>query len=139
MIALDTNILIHFLNPSQNEHEKVKTWFAKNTEPLATTHTNLAEVLRLITHPQVFQRPASLNQAITSLKSFLEYFSVAILKESDTWWEDLQELVHDIPTLKGNEIFDARIALCLRYHGVKEIFTFDSDFAKYRFLKMVRI
>jgi len=33
----------------------------------------------------------------------------------------------------------ARIALCLRYHGIREICTLDADFSKYPFLKVVAI
>lgn len=45
--------------------------------------------------------------------------------------------VDNIPGLKGNEVFDARIALILQKHNVKRICTRDADFKKYPFLKVV--
>ncbi len=139
MIALDTNAIIHYLVKSQLDHKLVKVWFEKNTESLATTHTNIAEVLRLITHPKVFPNPMKLAAAVNLIKNFIEVFGVMVLAESQSWHEDLQPLAKLIPTLRGNDVFDARIALCLRHNGIKEIMTFDSDFLKYSFLKIISV
>lgn len=139
MIALDTNILISLLVQSQPEHSRAREWVLAVSEPLATTSTNLAELFRLLTHPRVFPSPLSLSKAIDLVQEFIEQFEVKILDESEDWWLKLKELLKWIPSLSGNEIFDARIALCLRAHGVKEICTLDADFAKYPFLKIVKI
>jgi len=139
MIALDTNAIIHYLVKSQLDHKVVKAWFEKNTEPLATTHTNIAEVLRLITHPKVFPNPMKLAAAVELVKNFIEVFNLLVLEESPHWYEELQPLAKLIPTLRGNEVFDARIALCLKHNGIKEILTFDTDFLKYPFLKVVAV
>jgi len=137
MIALDTNIIIHLLVKTQKEHVRVKRWFESKSEPLATTPTNIGEVLRLLTHPRVFPKPVSLNDAVDCLDTFLEDHQIRVLEEEDRWWSHLSELAKKNQTLKGNEIFDARVALCLRYHGIKEICTFDADFSKYPFLTIV--
>jgi len=42
-----------------------------------------------------------------------------------------------MPEMHANDLFDARIAICLRDHRVRVIATFDSDFRKYGFLKTV--
>lgn len=139
MIALDTNIIIAFLVSSQKDHAIVHRRISERSEPLVTTHTNIAETLRLLTHPRVFPSPLSLKEAVALLQDFTEGLRVKILEEDEDWWMDLGELLEEIPDLRGNEIFDARIALCLRYNGVKEIFTQDSDFSKYRFLKVVHL
>jgi toxin-antitoxin system PIN domain toxin len=139
MIALDTNILIHLLVSSQREHSRAKAWFEKNQEALAITLTNLAELLRLLTHPRVFPHPLGLLEALELLQGFIEGFQVSVLEESGVWWLELKDLLTAIPNLRGNEIFDARIALCLRYNGIVNFATLDSDFSKYPFLKIVII
>lgn len=139
MIGMDTNILIHFLVKSQKEHPRAKNWFTKNKEPLATTGTNVAEALRLLTHPRVFPSPLTLAEAIDLVQEFIEKFGITILEESENWWVDLKELLKGFPTLRGNEVFDARIALCLRHNGVKELCTLDANFAKYSFLEVISI
>lgn len=137
MIGLDTNVIIHCLVASQREHPSIRAWFDKNEEPLGTTTTNIAEVLRLLTHPRVFPRPLSIGAAVDLIQDFLAAYQVEVLEEAETWWLDLKKL--KIPSLRGNEIFDARIALCLRYHGIKTLFTLDTDFSKYPFLKVLTL
>ena len=137
MIAIDTNVTIHYLVKSQKEHSRTRRWFLKNRDPLAITHTNIAEVLRLLSHPKVFPSPLSLTKSISLLEEFLELYEVRILDESDSWYKELKELLSQLPSIRGNEVFDARIALALRYHGIREFCTLDADFSKYRFLRMV--
>lgn len=139
MIAIDTNILIAALVKSQVEHERVWRWVNHVSAPLITTQTNIAESLRLLTHPRVFPRPLTLKMAVAVVGDFFSVQNILILEESVTWWQELPELLAEYPGLKGNEIFDARIALCLRHNGVREICTFDADFAKYPFLTTVRV
>ncbi len=139
MIALDTNFIVHLLLKTQKEHPRAYQWFSQNKSPLVTTGTNIAEFLRLLTHVRIFSPPLSLEKAVDLLHSFIKDFEVKILEEPDHWWLELIELQRDNPTLKGNEIFDAQIAITLRYHGVKEIVTLDADFSKYPFLTVIRI
>lgn len=132
--ALDTNVLVHLLVSSSAEHERSAAWIDSAGGPFVTTQTNVAEFLRLVTHPRVFEQPLSLGKAVALIARFIEEFGIEILHESDLWWRALAEL--DLP-LRGNQVFDARIALCLRHHGVGSICTFDAGFAKFDFLDLV--
>jgi predicted nucleic acid-binding protein len=138
MIGLDTNVILGFLVRSEKNHTEVSKWFNQTKEAMGTTHTNIAECLRLLTHPKVFPKPLPLIDGIELLEIMVDHLKLTILEESPDWWRELGEIAEDISGLKGNEIFDARIALCLRYNGAKEICTYDSDFSKYRFLKIIR-
>ncbi|OGQ82830.1 MAG: hypothetical protein A2289_01520 [Deltaproteobacteria bacterium RIFOXYA12_FULL_58_15] len=133
-IALDTNVLVHLLVSSSRDHARSAAWLDAASGPFATTQTNVAEFLRLVTHPRVFEQPLSLGEAVALLARFIDEFDVGVLHESDLWWRALVEL--SLP-LRGNDIFDARIALCLRHHGVGSICTFDAGFAKFDFLDLV--
>lgn len=137
MIALDTNILIPLFVNSDPRHEEMLSWLANQQEALAITHTNIGEVLRLLTHPRIFKKPLSLKKAIELVQSFIEVRKVAVLQESESWWIELKDLLEDLPGVRGNEVFDARIALCLQYNGVRKFYTFDVDFRKYEFLELV--
>jgi len=137
MIALDTNFLVSLLVSSHADHERAKTWFKSNKEELASTNINVGEFFLLLTHPRVFPRPMTLAPAIDLFETFKSDFNLFILEESENWIEELKILSTDLPSIKGNEVFDARIALALRYNNVKNICTLDSDFKKYDFLKVV--
>ena len=42
-----------------------------------------------------------------------------------------------MPSIRGNEIFDARIAMIMKYNGVRKVCTLDSDFRKYDFIEVI--
>lgn len=132
--ALDTSVLVHLLVSSTPQHERCAAWLGAAPGPHVTTHTNVAEFLRLVTHGKVFERPLALGAAVGLLERFLGEFEVEVLHESDLWWRAIVEL--GLP-LRGSDVFDARIALCLRHHGVREICSLDSGFARFDFLELV--
>ena len=139
MTGLDTNVLVYALVSSQPEHVRARTWLEQYNGVLCTTQTNVGEVLRLLTHRRVFSKPLSLGVAVQTMGAFFQAYSLEILAEESVWWKRLALDDFPVPTIGGNEIFDARIALCLRYHGVRRICTLDSDFRKYPFLEIVSI
>lgn len=129
MIALDTNIIVYAMVQPQAEHGRALKWLQNQTGSLATTHTNIGETLRLLTHPKVFPKPVPLKLAISHLNKFVEAFGVMILDEPEDWWHTLQTLSKH--PIAGNDIFDARIVRTLEFHGVKTICTLDSGFSIY--------
>lgn len=92
MITIDTNIIIHALASSQPEHRPVSAWIESVEDRLATTQTNGAEVLRLLTHPRVFARPLGLDAAVQVLSEFVEAYGIVILEDSPDWWRMLPSL-----------------------------------------------
>lgn len=137
MIGLDTNVLIHAVVVTQKEHERMQQWLSHGRRSLCTTLTNIAETLRLLTHPRVFPRPAGVGPAVQTLIDFVTVWQIQVLEEDPGWWREVAVLAQAVRGLRGDEIFDARIALCLRFHGVQEILTLDADFQKYPFLRVV--
>lgn len=139
MTALDTNVLIGIMVSSSSLHDDAVKGLANLSDDLCITPTNVGETLRLLTHPKVFSSPVKISRAIAVLSELLASYQIRILDEDTNWWKALLEIEKLIPGLKGNEIFDARIAICLKQHNVKRIFTFDSDFRKYPFLQSIRL
>ena len=80
-----------------------------------------------------------MGDAIDLVMEFFEAHDVSVLTMGNLyWWEELKDVIKfSIPDLRGNDVFDAQIALCLRHNGVKRIWTRDSDFRKYPFLKVI--
>jgi predicted nucleic acid-binding protein len=138
MTGLDTNVIVGLMVSSSTLHEEVTRGLENLDDSLCTTPTNVGEVLRILTHPRVFKAPLTVKRAVRALSDFLEGHQVRVLDEDVEWWKGLSEIEKLIPGLRGNEVFDARIALCLRSHRVKRVYTLDSDMMKYPFLKAVR-
>lgn len=139
MIVLDTNILIHLLVKNNPYQKQVSQWFLANKQPLTTTHINVGETLRLLSHPRVFAKPLTLKQSIHHFQNFIDDNDIEVIPEDDNWIVRLEKLTSKLPSLRGNEVFDARIALCAEYHGIKKIATLDADFDKYSFVERVKI
>lgn len=136
MTAIDTNILIGIMVASSTYHNEIMSELEDLGDDLCTTPTNIGEVLRLLTHSKVFSAPLKIEKAVSALSELIDAYDIRILDEDTNWWRDLTEIAKQIPGLKGNEVFDARIALCLKQHRVKRIWTKDADFKKYSFLQM---
>ncbi len=139
MTALDTNILVAIMVESSSFHKEAVEGLENLNDDLCTTPTNIGEVLRLLTHPKVFSSPLKITKAISALADLMSCYNIRILEENNNWWKLLNEIAKEIPGLKGNEIFDARIAICLKQNNVRRIYTRDSDFKKYSFLQPIRL
>lgn len=138
MTALDTNVLIGLLVSSSAFHEEANRGLENLSDELCTTPTNIGEVLRILTHPKVFKSPLKVGKAVAVLSDLIESYRIRILDEDPNWWLQLNEIEKQIPGLRGNEIFDARIAICLKQNNIRRIFTRDADFKKYSFLQTIR-
>lgn len=138
MTGIDTNILIDLLVSSTPTHLSSTEAVKQLHDDICTTPTNVGECLRLLTHPRIFPKPLKTPQAVTALEELFDYYQIRTLEEDSGWWKELPEMEKEIPGLRGNEIFDARVALCFRFNSVKRVFTRDADFKKYSFLQAIQ-
>ncbi len=141
MICLDTNFLVAALVSTAADHSRAVSWLKANVDRLSTTSVNVGETLRLMTHPRVFPRPATLAAATATLLGFLETFEVEILELAPDWLEALAGLLATHPglrTLRGNDVFDASIALTMRDHDVQSLLSQDEGFDRFPFVRRVR-
>jgi predicted nucleic acid-binding protein len=63
--------------------------------------------------------------------------SLGILAETDRHAAVAGEVVQEIPHLTGNLIHDAHTAILMREHGIRRIYTRDTDFHRFSFLEVV--
>jgi len=102
---------------------------AGGSEPWALPWPCVYEFLRIVTHP-----PVSMDVARADLAAILASPSLRLLSETDRHAAILDELLGE-SVVTGNLLHDAHIAaLCLE-HGVSELWTADSDFARFSKLK----
>ena len=137
-IGLDSNALFAALVHEAERHAAVTQWLNANHLKLVTTGTNIAEVLRLVTHPAICQKPLTLNKALATLEQLLNNYHIAVLPEAEQWWQPLAKMVSGADTLTGNQVHDARIALCFKFHGVATVCTYDGDFKTFGFKKLIQ-
>lgn len=138
MIAVDTNVLVYAEMKAAPFHARALaliTSLAEGDAQWAVPWPCVYEFLRVVTHPRVFKPPMTLEDARSDLRALLAAPSVVLLSETDRHAQILDELLARSGAT-GNLVHDAHIAaLCLE-HGVRELVTADTDFAKFAGLKV---
>lgn len=133
MRAVDTNVLVLAHHERAPEHATARdllTLLAEGDLPWAIPWPCVYEFLRVVTHPRVFHPPMRLTRALHSIGHVLASPTLVLLSESPRHAEVMERVVAGARAT-GNLIHDAHIAaLCLE-HGVRELLTGDSDFARF--------
>ena len=131
---IDTNILLYAANRDADEQRAAVSFLyhaANSGEQWFLTEGIFYEFLRVATHPRVFQRPLSWREALSFLKPFLESPSFLILTAEERHWTSLEAALTKLTYPAGNLFFDVRTAVLMREHGVREIYTVDTDFLQF--------
>jgi toxin-antitoxin system PIN domain toxin len=136
---VDTNVLTYAVNRDCGEHgaarEALERWLS-GPEPWATAWHLVYEFLRVSTHPRVFPRPLSAAQALAFLEPILASDLVTVLVATPRHEEVMRATMAEFGRPAGNIFHDLHTAVLMREHGVGEIMTADTDFRKFRFLKV---
>ncbi|MGE5198502.1 MAG: TA system VapC family ribonuclease toxin [Rhodospirillaceae bacterium] len=138
MILVDANILIYAYNPSADRHAAAKRWLEAavgGTVPVRLAWVTVLAFVRIMTHPQVFRRPLSLQEAVGIVDEWLEHPMVSVLDAGDRHWSILRGLILD-GQASGPLSTDAHLAALAIEHGAT-LHTTDRDFARFPALKVV--
>ena len=97
----------------------------------------LYEFLRIATHARVLRAPWSATKAWAFVDAMLASPGLGILVETDRHSAVAEEVVREVPHLAGNLLHDAHTAILMREHGIRRIYTRDTDFHRFPFLEVV--
>ena len=138
MIAVDTNILVYAHREDSPWHAQAYAAIeslAEGKSPWAIPWPCIHEFLAIATHTRLFNPPTPLSRALDQVEAWLESPSVHLLAEQPRYWEKIRGLLLG-GKISGPTVHDARVAaLCLQ-HGVRELWTADRDFGRFRALKV---
>jgi toxin-antitoxin system PIN domain toxin len=110
---------------------------ADSAEPWFLTEGILYEFLRVSTHPRVFHRPLTWREAISFIRPFLKSPSFLILTTEERHWTLLESILGKLTRPAGNLFFDIRTVALMHEHGVREIYTSDTDFLQFPDIKVI--
>jgi toxin-antitoxin system PIN domain toxin len=140
VFIVDTNILVYAADEDSPFHKRcnklIEEW-RKQASAWYVTWGILYEFLRVITHPRVFRHPWPVLQAWEFVETLLASPSLGILIPTERHAEVAAEVVKKSPSLSGNLLYDAQTAILMREHGIKRIYTRDTDFHRFSFLEPV--
>jgi toxin-antitoxin system PIN domain toxin len=140
VFVVDTNVLLHAVNPDSPDHERaygvIEEWRSGDGSWFLTWGI-VYEFLRVSTHRSVFPDPLDLSAARAWIAAILSAPRCGILVESDRHAAVLDEVVGLHPRLEGNPVHDLHTAVLMKEHGIEEIRTADTDFHQFAFLRVV--
>jgi toxin-antitoxin system PIN domain toxin len=138
--VIDTNILLYAVNSDDPGHSRARKFLhdaVASPEQWYLTEGIVYEFLRVATHPKVFARPLVWADAMAFLAPLLCAPNVAVLTAADEHWALLEEVLGTLTHPSGNLFFDIRTAVLMREHGVRSIYTADTDFLQFPAVSVV--
>jgi len=140
VFVVDTNVLIYAVNPEWPEHAACRSLLEKaRTEslPWFSTWGILYEFLRVTTHPQVFSTPWTVQEAWRFVAALLASPGLGVLTETERHAEVAERVWKEVPLVRGNLLHEAHTAILMREHGIRRIYTRDTDFHRFAFLEVI--
>ena len=134
--GIDVNILLYASDDSSPLHQKATAFLeqcAGGREVFCLAWITIMSYLRMATHPSIFERPLSHDEAMRNVEALLNLPHCRVIGEEEGFWDTYRETTADVPT-RGNLVPDAHLASILAGHGVTTVCTHDRDFRKFSFL-----
>jgi toxin-antitoxin system PIN domain toxin len=134
--GVDVNILLYASDSSSPLHDRAAEFLqrcATGREVFCIAWVTLMSYLRMATHPAIFARPLTHQDAVRNVEALLATPACRVIAEQDGFWEVYREVANDVAP-RGNLVPDAHLAALLCQHGVVKLFTHDKDFRKFTFL-----
>lgn len=136
MILPDANLLLYAYDSDSPCHKVAARWWTgllSGHEPVGLCAVVMFSFLRLSTHPKVFDRPLTVAEATTRIRSWIERPNVRVLYPGPKHLDIVCVLLAAAGT-GGNLVSDAQIAALALEYGA-EIHSADTDFARFRGVK----
>ena len=134
--AVDVNILLYASDANSPLHRKAADFLgecAGGREVFCLAWMTVMSYLRMATHPTIFERPLTPNEAVGNIEALLSLPHCRVIGEDDGFWGTYRKVTAEVPA-RGNVVPDAHLASILSGHGVTTIYTHDRDFRKFAFL-----
>jgi len=132
VILPDVNVLLYAFKEAVPEHARFREWLeaiAAGTEPVAVSDLVLSGVVRVSTHPRVFDRPSRTAEALAFAAWMRDLPTAVPVAPGPRHWEIFTGLV-ERAGCRGGLVSDAYHAALAIEHGCEWITT-DRDYARF--------
>ena len=136
--SVDVNVLLYASDQTNPRYDQAMQFLfnrASDPELFCIAWSTLMGYIRISTHPSIFSHPLSPEEALENVESLLSQPRVRVLSEDDGFLVMYREVTGRFP-VRGNLVPDAHLIALLLQHGVRKIYTADSDFKKFEFLEV---
>lgn len=139
MLLLDVNVCLYAYRPGQSETARVVSeWLSPRLtghERVAISETVLTSVVRIATHPRIYETPSTPRDVLRFAESLLAAPATQLVRPGPDHWLLFTELVAE-HRLRGNDVPDASLAAhCLELGA--SLVTLDRGFSRFSGLRTV--
>jgi toxin-antitoxin system PIN domain toxin len=131
--TLDANLLLYASDESSPFRERAGELLAELAAGPGIVYLlwpTVMAYLRLSTHPSVFARPLSLEEASANIERLLRLPHVQSPGEQEGFWDVYRGVASDVDA-RGNLVPDAHVTALMIQNGVRTIWTHDRDYRKF--------
>ena len=133
MLLLDVNVLVYAFRPEQSPTaQATRAWLDRTMSAgltVAVTAESLMAMIRITTHPRIFEHPAPPRAALTFAEELQAAPQTRVVRPSPRHWGLFRAFVTDL-RLAGNAVPDAYLAALAIDHGA-ELATTDRGFRRF--------
>lgn len=132
MILADVNVLIYAFRSDVERHSEHKSWLESVVNGSAAYGVSpqvLSAVIRVCTHPRIFTRPSSMDDALAFCRVLLEQPNATVITPGERHWSIFEMLCRQSKAV-GNLVQDAWFAALAMESGCEWI-TSDRDYARF--------
>lgn len=137
--SVDANLLLHAVDSDNPFHQGSRDFLqsiAEGSEVLCLGWTTVLAFLRISTHPRIFSSPLKAKEAEANVDALLGLPHVRLLSETEDFWKTYRRVTREHPP-RGNAVPDTHLAALLLHHGIRRLYTRDSDFRRFDFLESI--
>jgi toxin-antitoxin system PIN domain toxin len=136
VILPDVNVLLYALRRDAKRHDDYRTWLQdviNGDDAYGVATEALASVIRISTHPAIFDPPSALAEAMGFCRAVVGSEYCALVRPGPQHWRIFSELC-ERSRAKGNLVQDAWFAALAIESGCEWVTT-DRDYARFAGLR----
>ncbi|HEX9122481.1 MAG TPA: TA system VapC family ribonuclease toxin [Actinomycetota bacterium] len=136
--TVDVNVLLYASDRSSTFHADARELLdrlAEGPDLLYLFWPILLGYLRIATHPAIFPRPLSAEQAADNVEQLLDLPHVRAIGEAEGFWGVYRATTAG-NVVRGNLVPDAHLVALMRQNGVALLWSHDRDFRKFDQIKV---
>ncbi len=140
MFVVDTNVLVYAAQEESPFHDACQQLLTKAGRQASAWYVTwgiVYEFLRVTTHPRVFRSPWNAQQAWGFIAALFASPSLSVLTAGDRHRRVAEELIQGTPYISANLWHDAHTVVLMREHGIRRIYTRDTDFHRFPFVEPI--
>lgn len=136
MIVVDVNVLVYAFDTGSVDHGRYRAWLKDalaSHEPVGFSDLILSAFVRIVTHPRILARPASIETAFAFANELRDAPAAIIVSPGDRRWSIFEGLCRSAGA-RGNLTTDAFHA-ALAIEAGAEMITADRDYSRFDSLR----